>query len=472
MSFLTLSSFAAVADARQIDDAAMTSGSAILTSAAAAFVEEDVGKSIVVAGAGTAAAKLCTTIVTRTSQTEVTLSAQASTTVEATGATFGTDCGTALQAALTAVKTGGGGGLVIDGHFMLNTPVTQDFTVGNSPVLLLGYGSSSRLYVAMTSSSDSAITIQNAQHLTVQGLTVVGTQKETRDAAIVFDVQGCSAVFRDNGFYGVATNATYGALIKLTTGNLSLENNHFGGCTGSSAFGASCVIADDFESVKLRNNRFIDYGMVGSILFTKTNLDAGYAWVLILDPANNRVGNLMSEGDFYDEGALYGIRVEPGPAIYMANVHIKGSQSNPSTAGRGYYISQVDNVTIEDCNFGFIGTPPVELFFCRTAVLRNLRLVDGANALVAGGAVTIQEHDVYRINANTSRTAGFGTYTLTNGAKVIAFTNGKSSVEKAGPISDADFRTPPPNGFFGGTDTLNGRAYFKVGGVWKYALLI
>lgn len=70
---------------------AMTAGSAILTDAAAAFATTDVGKAIVVYGAGTLGvyAALETTILSRTSATQVTLSANAVNTVSGATYTYG-----------------------------------------------------------------------------------------------------------------------------------------------------------------------------------------------------------------------------------------------------------------------------------------------------------------------------------------------------------------------------------------------
>lgn len=65
-------------------DAAMTAASTTLTSQVAAFVAGDVGKSVVVAGAGVDGADLRATISSVTSATQVVLSTAASTTVAGT----------------------------------------------------------------------------------------------------------------------------------------------------------------------------------------------------------------------------------------------------------------------------------------------------------------------------------------------------------------------------------------------------
>jgi len=65
----------------QLQDAVMTSGSPNLSSASAAFTQADVGKSIVVNGAGTSGSDLITTILTVTDANHIVLNANAATTV-------------------------------------------------------------------------------------------------------------------------------------------------------------------------------------------------------------------------------------------------------------------------------------------------------------------------------------------------------------------------------------------------------
>ncbi len=99
-------SFGAVGDCKYITDAAMTSASAVLTSATGPFSAGQVGKVAVVKGAGAAGATLLTTVASYTSATQVTLSVTAGTTVSGAEAAVGTDDQTALQSALDGLKSG------------------------------------------------------------------------------------------------------------------------------------------------------------------------------------------------------------------------------------------------------------------------------------------------------------------------------------------------------------------------------
>lgn len=100
--------FGARFDVVQLDGAgAITAGSTSLTVAGASFTSADVGKKIVIVGAGAAGADLLTTIAGRTSATVVTLAAQAGTTVAAAEVAYGTDDTTAILAALTFARVEG-----------------------------------------------------------------------------------------------------------------------------------------------------------------------------------------------------------------------------------------------------------------------------------------------------------------------------------------------------------------------------
>lgn len=93
--------FGAVGDGQRVVDGAMTSGLAVLTSASASFVAADVGKKIVVLGAGAGSITLETTIASRQSANQVTLSSSASTTVSNALVIWGTDDTAAFAAAQT-----------------------------------------------------------------------------------------------------------------------------------------------------------------------------------------------------------------------------------------------------------------------------------------------------------------------------------------------------------------------------------
>jgi hypothetical protein len=98
---LNIKDFGAVGDAVEVaSGCAITATDATLTAPALTFDLEDVGKTIVVVGAGAAGANLYTTIASFTSATEVELDDTAGTTVASGRIIFGTDDTAAIQAAL------------------------------------------------------------------------------------------------------------------------------------------------------------------------------------------------------------------------------------------------------------------------------------------------------------------------------------------------------------------------------------
>ena len=111
--------YGAVPNAGYTLTAAITSGTAALTSATSVWDASDVGLPIKVVGAGPAGATLSTTILAYVSGTSVTLAANASTTVTTGNSYWGTDCTAAFQAALNDAALVYGSALAPDGAYLL-----------------------------------------------------------------------------------------------------------------------------------------------------------------------------------------------------------------------------------------------------------------------------------------------------------------------------------------------------------------
>ncbi|MFF9238387.1 hypothetical protein ACF1AY_15840 [Streptomyces sp. NPDC014776] len=100
-----VTTYGAKGDGRLVTDGAMTSGSAVLTSATANFQPQDVGKAISVKGAAIdGVTTLVTTIASRQSATQVTLATAAATTVSGALVIWGTDDTAAFNAAVDAAE--------------------------------------------------------------------------------------------------------------------------------------------------------------------------------------------------------------------------------------------------------------------------------------------------------------------------------------------------------------------------------
>lgn len=107
-------------DGQRVYDGAITSGQAILTSSTNQFASTDAGKVIVVSGAGAAGVALRTTILSYQNAGQVTLAANASTTVTGKVVTWGTDDTAAIQSCLNDAFSAGGDVYAPRGIYIIN----------------------------------------------------------------------------------------------------------------------------------------------------------------------------------------------------------------------------------------------------------------------------------------------------------------------------------------------------------------
>jgi hypothetical protein len=120
---INVKDYGAHPDALFISDAAITTGTATLSSASSPFTAGSVGMSVWVVGAGASGGLLHTTISTVTDTGHVTLAANASTTVSGAYASIGTDNYSAIQAAWTAAAAGKGTALIPTGTYLVGSPL-------------------------------------------------------------------------------------------------------------------------------------------------------------------------------------------------------------------------------------------------------------------------------------------------------------------------------------------------------------
>jgi hypothetical protein len=108
-------------DAQVASDGAMTSGATVLTSTSGPFKVSDLGKAIIVGGAGASGGVLQSTITTFTSASQVSLATSASTTTSAAGVLWGTDNRAAIQSAI-AGSSGETIAWAAPGNYMVTCP--------------------------------------------------------------------------------------------------------------------------------------------------------------------------------------------------------------------------------------------------------------------------------------------------------------------------------------------------------------
>jgi hypothetical protein len=355
----------AVPDARQVIPVTTTAASTQLSAASGSFSAADVGKKIVIAGAGASGKKLSTTIAAFVNSATVTLAAPASTAQSTGGASLGTDCSAALQAALNALASDGGGTLIIDGQYLLTAPVSKNFINLASAIELTGYGSASALFIACAD-TQSAIQLANLLKLNVHGIDFVGTPGERNDAKFVLDLQACLSTDLDgNRFFGLANiDGTNCAVVYNYGGGLNLLRNYFGGCMIGNGGVVTSVEWQRFES---NGNRFIDFGNRNGVVHSKTGFVTGHAWIKVGDPLPSSAyesgsapivyshATLKIDGDIYDEGTKNPVLVQP-PTRRLNGVRIAGCRFNVNgwtAITTGPAIFNTEDVSIEHCSMGY-----------------------------------------------------------------------------------------------------------------------
>lgn len=174
------SAYGARADWVTTADAAITTGTPNLTSATAAFVSGDVGKTVIVYGAGAAAAPLQTTVSAYVSATAVTLAANAGTTVSGANMGFGTDNRAAFSTALTSAINGGVVN-VPSGTYFIDVTTALALTLRDGQVVrgdgnktILVFGSESPTGVMTAFQASTASMRARVENITFQGPQVIG----------------------------------------------------------------------------------------------------------------------------------------------------------------------------------------------------------------------------------------------------------------------------------------------------------
>lgn len=274
--------YGALADARELADAAMTSGSATLTSATASFTAGDVGKKISVWGAGlthsgATGGTLNTTISAFTNSTTVTLSNNASSTVSGKTFSYGTSARTAFQAATDAAKNAGGGVVYCPGKYYLEAWVNAS---GNG-VSFVGAGMSrTTIYCGYKGQSNfSVIGILNFADFA--GV-VTPSDGLVSNMSFNMNQNSCGAV----SVYGSGPSNTYGRNFRFE--NLDIA---YKGIDNTGVLGAITIVANYSSSTGHIDDVLFDNVRVHDGTSTTAADQAGYAICIISNTLNKLRAN-------------------------------------------------------------------------------------------------------------------------------------------------------------------------------------
>ena len=181
---LSIVDFGAINDAVSHADGAITTGTRNFTSATGTFTSNDVGKRIVIPGAGAAGAIFETTITGFTSATAVQVAVNAGTTVSGKIYYYGTDNTTFIQAAINQAQTTGDEVFIPPGSWIISATLNITARVGIRGV---GYqGDSGLIYLTTVvtkaagwlgstfiCANFNAITVTTNDSIRIQGLQIV-----------------------------------------------------------------------------------------------------------------------------------------------------------------------------------------------------------------------------------------------------------------------------------------------------------
>ncbi len=286
--------------------ATISAGSNALTATGAAFTAADVGKLILVPGAGTTGAVLKTTIAAFTNATHVTLAANASTTLSAaaTNILYGTDDHSAIVSAQASAVSAGNGLFWPSGNYLTS--------------LILSLGN------------------DHTRHVNFGGVTITFTGS---GSAISFDAGATSGLLLDISF------GSRQCPFRIV-GNPSATNAVFARSVHHSSIN---IIARDFTDTALNLNF-----SVCSEFFVKMSTNDGGAFLvqpgaaLISQPRVS--GETVTDCDFYviAEG-ISGTGVQMGGTV---RCRFKGTSEGNVSGGGGVYEGPgcVDNIfTNFDC---------------------------------------------------------------------------------------------------------------------------
>lgn len=469
----SLSDYGAVSDARHVYLVRVTQPNILTATENDKFAPEDVGKTIVISGGTNGANTFRTTVAEFISVTEIRTSdaIPSSAPIDHQSALIGTDCASALQAAINDAFATGGKRLVIDGQFALFSPVEIDWQAGGErfgveSFVLEGNGSASTIHLSLPA-TQIAITSANG-NIVIRDLHFVGLMGAAFDARTVIDFRSGSLTMENAGFYGLRA-ADDSFVIKTSSSDLYINRCRFGGCSGNSAQGGSVVRCEAWSAISIENSRFIDYGTTNGRTYSKTGIGSPTAWISVGDDNAPTLQALKSSvlritNTKLDEGAYRAVFINP-TARQIDRVVLDGLEINGwgSPGAVGIFARLVRDLTITRCSFGYVTfTEPfnaVAVEDCQTVEVDAVQCNGTMRQISANNVETLIVRNSPTLNSYGVRnTPDFRVIENDRGGVVVRTKNGA--------VSDADFPTPPAVGTLA-ADGATGALYVRQNdGTW------
>lgn len=386
------------------------------------------------------------------------------------------DDGPALQRALEALASRGGGVLVLPpGRYVIETPVVRDFLGAASNIVLRGRGSASQLVLA-TGAGSTCINLMNLNVLRFESITFVGRPGVYPDVSIGVRLSYCqNAVFEGCELYGIGATGAGGGIIVTDTSFLSLLNTNFYGCSGDSGGEVSVVEVERYGGLYVDTVRFWDAGNLNGTIHSKTNVGIPYAWIRTRNPLGD--DNSDSQRQIYlnnvsmDEAAYIGLLIfhtgnVPPRYVEVNNLGVNGISTIPG--GYGAIVRGARRMVISRSWFGFSKTPAVALRLrdCGNVEMHGVLCVDKMDTIEAVATESLSLVDCVYGTLNSSAKV---TNIMSGGDHItpLLATGGVATKVTSGPPSEASFVTPPPDGTLV-ADSANQRLYVRMGGTWRF----
>jgi hypothetical protein len=324
-----------------------------------------------------------------------------------------TDDGPALQSALDALATAGGGTLFVPaGRYAINTPVHKDFKGLAASVSIVGVTSTTEVppvntfgddltrgldllseFLPRTGEQAAAISISGLQSLLIRDVSFAGTPDIETDAAVTLVLADIAeAEIRHCEFYGLSSVVPGGSIILNVGSKLGVDQTVFLGSTANSGFNTPVIQNLSWKGVTVNRTIFADYGQRPDF-YGKLGDSTPYSWIGVGDAAATGADSprreVVIKDSFLDEGAVNGVTIIPQRFTASAKVdlvYISGIFMNVSNLqSSGTYISGVANVMIENSQFGWShnADAAINLLEVGNAIVDRVKCLPEANRIRA-----------------------------------------------------------------------------------------
>lgn len=381
----------------------ISSGTAALTVSTATFTSADVGKTIYVPGAGTAGATLVTTISAYTSATQVTLAANASTTLSAVTETiiYGTDDTTAVGYAITAVQGTNTTLLFPAGIYLISTVLIT------GSIMLVGEGLGTQILAKdATSHVFDVNNVPNDPGCVVESMYFNASITRTA-GAFIRSVSAQGQKIRncrfDNSYWAIyvtGSTATQGLRILNCQINSSLN---IGIVINQQATGPQGLIDGIIDGVLIFGPSAVSQTPVGVQISSVGDLQLRHistVWcnngLAILPPTGSLIQSLVVTDSYFDSGSANGIYLVPSGGsiqlVKIANTWCATNAANGIYIGGTGLVQQVDMVNCTVANNSNNGV------YIASTIATNVSFVGGSlSANVGSGFVVAANINNFKV---------------------------------------------------------------------------